>query len=43
MTLEKKDTIERHEGSLKIFIQDEQQTISRFAGDISRFKLLKGY
>ncbi len=37
-----KDTIERHERNLEKFLEDEQQIISRFAGDISRFKLLKG-
>jgi hypothetical protein len=37
-----KDTINRHERNLKKFQSDEQQIISRFAGDISRFKTLKG-
>ncbi len=37
-----KDTIERHEGNLKKFKTDEQQINERFAGDISRFKILKG-
>jgi hypothetical protein len=37
-----KDTIHRHERNLKKYRSDEQQIISRFAGDISRFKALKG-
>ena len=37
-----KDTIDRHERNLKKYRSDEQQIISRFAGDISRFKALKG-
>ena len=37
-----RNTIERHEANLKRFVADEQQIIARFAGDISRFKLLKG-
>ena len=37
-----KDTIERHERNLKKYQSDEKQIISRFAGDISRFKTLKG-
>jgi len=37
-----KETINRHERNLKKFQSDEQQIISRFAGDISRFKALKG-
>jgi len=37
-----KDTIDRHERNLKKFQNDEQQIIARFAGDISRFKTLKG-
>lgn len=37
-----KDTIERHERNLKKFLADEKQIIARFAGDISRFKVLKG-
>ncbi len=37
-----KDTIERHQRNLKKFLADEQQIIARFAGDISRFKVLKG-
>ncbi len=37
-----KDTIERHQRNLKKFLADEQLIIARFAGDISRFKVLKG-
>ncbi len=37
-----KDTIARHERNLEKFLEDEQQIITRFDGDISRFKLLKG-
>jgi len=37
-----KDTIERHERNLKKYQSDEKQIISRFAGDITRFKTLKG-
>jgi Domain of unknown function (DUF4124) len=37
-----KQTIERHERNLEKFLADEQQIIARFAGDITRFKLLKG-
>ena len=37
-----KETIERHQTNLKKFRADEQQIITRFAGDISRFKILKG-
>ena len=37
-----KETIDRHERNLKKYRSDEQQIISRFAGDISRFKALKG-
>tara|TARA_R110002096_G_scaffold154_5_gene750 strand:- start:10264 stop:10887 length:624 start_codon:yes stop_codon:yes gene_type:complete len=37
-----KDTIARHERNLKKFLDDEKRIISRFAGDISRFKELKG-
>jgi hypothetical protein len=37
-----KETIDRHERNLKKFQSDEQQIIARFAGDISRFKILKG-
>lgn len=39
---ETKETIERHQTNLKKFRADEQQIITRFAGDISRFKILKG-
>lgn len=37
-----KKTIERHQTNLKKFQADEQQIVARFAGDISRFKTLKG-
>ena len=37
-----KNTIDRHQRNLKKFQSDEQQIIARFAGDISRFKVLKG-
>ena len=37
-----KETIERHERNLKKFQTDEKSIIARFAGDISRFKKLKG-
>ena len=37
-----KETIARHERNLKKFQFDEEQIIARFAGDISRFKMLKG-
>ena len=37
-----KETIDRHQRNLKKFRSDEQQIIARFAGDISRFKILKG-
>ena len=37
-----KETIDRHQRNLKKFQSDEQQIIARFAGDISRFKILKG-
>ena len=37
-----KETIERHQTNLKKYRSDEQQIITRFAGDISRFKILKG-
>jgi len=37
-----KETIDRHERNLKKYQSDEQQIIARFAGDISRFKTLKG-
>ncbi len=37
-----KDTIQRHEENLKKFKADEADIRARFAGDISRFKILKG-
>lgn len=37
-----KDTIERHEENLKKFKADEAQIKARFAGDVTRFKKLKG-
>ena len=37
-----KDTIARHQRNLRKFQIDEQQIIARFAGDVSRFKVLKG-
>ena len=37
-----KKTIQRHQRNLKKFQADEQQIVARFAGDISRFKTLKG-
>jgi hypothetical protein len=37
-----KETIDRHERNLQKFQSDEQRIIARFAGDISRFKILKG-
>ena len=37
-----KQTIERHQRNLKKFQADEQQIVARFAGDITRFKALKG-
>lgn len=37
-----KDTIERHKSNLAKFQNEEQVIIARFAGDISRFKSLKG-
>ena len=37
-----KEMIDRHKRNLKKFQSDEQQIIARFAGDISRFKILKG-
>ena len=40
--LKTKETIDRHKRNLKKFQSDEQQIIARFAGDISRFKILKG-
>ena len=39
---ETKDTIARHERNLKKYRSDEQQIIARFAGDVNRFKKLKG-
>jgi hypothetical protein len=39
---ETKETIERHQSNLKKFQADEKQIVTRFAGDISRFKILKG-
>ena len=39
---ETKDTIARHEMNLQKFKADEQVIIARFAGDITRFKSLKG-
>ena len=37
-----KEIIQRHERNLKKFQSDEQQIIARFAGDIDRFKALRG-
>jgi len=37
-----KETIERHQRNLKKFQTDEANIVARFAGDISRFKHLKG-
>ena len=37
-----KTTIARHQRNLKKFKADEQQIVTRFAGDIDRFKVLKG-
>lgn len=37
-----KETIERHEHNLRKFKSDEALIVSRFAGDITRFKVLKG-
>lgn len=37
-----KEKIARHENNLKKYQSDEKQIITRFAGDISRFKTLKG-
>ena len=37
-----KATIARHQRNLRKFKSDEQQIFARFAGDISRFKVLKG-
>lgn len=39
---ETKNTIARHEQNLKKYRSDEQLIISRFAGDVNRFKKLKG-
>jgi hypothetical protein len=39
---ETKQTIERHEQNLRKFQSDEAQIVTRFDGDISRFKILKG-
>jgi hypothetical protein len=37
-----KDTISRHEDNLRKFEADEENIVSRFDGDIDRFKRLKG-
>jgi len=37
-----KDTIERHQANLDRFEQDAENVVARFAGDINRFKTLKG-
>ena len=37
-----KDTISRHEGNLRKFEADEESIVTRFDGDIDRFKKLKG-
>ena len=37
-----KETIERHEQNLQKFETDEESIVARFAGDIDRFKELKG-
>ncbi len=37
-----RETIAKHERNLEKFQEDEQQIIARFAGDINRFKVLKG-
>ena len=37
-----KETIDRHERNLRKYQSDEERIISHFAGDISRFKALKG-
>jgi hypothetical protein len=37
-----KETIARHEENLRKFESDEQSIVSRFDGDINRFKQLKG-
>ncbi len=39
---ELRDTIVRHKNNLEKFKQDEDVIIERFAGDINRFKALKG-
>jgi hypothetical protein len=39
---ETQDTITRHQKNLMKFRADEQQMVSRFEGDINRFKALKG-
>jgi hypothetical protein len=39
---ETRDTINRHEFNLEKFKQDEAVIVERFAGDITRFKTLKG-
>jgi hypothetical protein len=39
---ETKDTIARHEQNLQKFKDDERLIVARFAGDIARFKTLKG-
>ena len=36
------DTIARHQKNLRKFQEDERQMVSRFEGDINRFKALKG-
>ncbi len=37
-----KEIIQRHERNLEKFKSDEKQIIARFAGDIDRFKMLRG-
>lgn len=37
-----KEIIQRHERNLEKFKTDEKQIIARFAGDIDRFKMLRG-
>jgi hypothetical protein len=37
-----KNTIDRHQRNLQKYQSDEQEIIEQFAGDISRFKILKG-
>ena len=37
-----RDTIARHERNLKKFQADERQIVTRFDGDVARFKILKG-